>query len=263
MKQLFSLILFVCALCGRAQENYQLLGHLPYPTQCFTTDNSGNVYVNAKNELIKFNREGKELYRYSNKSLGSSACPDATNMLRILMYYPEFTQAVFLDNTLSLSGEPVAFDKLGYTSVSLTCTSHNNGMWIFDASNSALYQLSANYEVLHQNTNLNAVLNTNLDPKEMAEYDNRLLLNNPGTGILVFDIYGTYYRTFGGPGIEHFQAFGDWLYFLKNGKMSAVNMVTTEEKEFRAPVQGITAFRIELNTLVVQSSDGISIYSSK
>lgn len=245
-----------------AQDPFKLLATLPYANNSFTTDNQCNVYVCDKNELIKFDSNGKEICRYSNRSYGNGMEVDASNMLRLLVFYPDFMQAVFLDNTLSSNGEPLSFDKLGYSSVSLACTSHNNGIWLFDTQNSAIYQLNSNYQLVQKNEQLNVLLNQKMLPTKMVEYNNQLFLNNPSYGILIFDAYGTYFKSIPEKGLTCFQPFGDWLYYLKDGKVEAVQLHTNEKKIFELPVSNMRSFRIELNSIVIQTDDGIRIYSN-
>jgi hypothetical protein len=59
-----------------------------------------------------------------NKNLGDISFVDASNMLRILVFYKDFLQVVFLDNTLSANGETVSFDKIGFQQAQLVCSSH-------------------------------------------------------------------------------------------------------------------------------------------
>ena len=40
------------------------------PIDFFETDQIGNIYQVYKDEIVKLNNKGVELYRYSNKSLG-------------------------------------------------------------------------------------------------------------------------------------------------------------------------------------------------
>ena len=104
----------------------------------FTTDNLGNIYLIHEDELIKYLPGGKLFARYSNLKLGSITSVDATNPLKILLYYRNFQQIVFLDNQLSQNSEPVSIEKLGYEQADLVCAGSNNSFWIYNKQNSEL-----------------------------------------------------------------------------------------------------------------------------
>jgi hypothetical protein len=245
-----------------SQSKYKLVTSIAVESRFFTTDNQGNMYVVTKNELIKFNKSGKELYKFSTKNFGSISYVDASNMMKILVYFKDFSQVLFLDNTLSANGEPVSFDKIGLQQVRLVSSSFNNGMWIYDQQNFELLQMNTSYEIIHKTGNLSSLLNTELQPDILLEKDNRVYLNNPSSGILIFDIYGTYFKTIPVKNAGQFQVIGDQVYFLRDNKLKAYNIKTTDESEFSAPLSDFTGFRLEVETLFLQTPSGISIFTA-
>lgn len=260
------IILFILLFSSTSvysQGNYTLVRTIEIESDFFTTDNQSNVYAVKANELTKYNKDGKLLYKYSNKNYGNINFVDASNMLRILIFYKDFLQVVFLDNTLSANGEAVSFDKIGFQQAQLVCASHNSSMWIYDQENFSLIRLDKNFEKIQQTSNLNGLLNDSLQPAALLEYDNRVYLNNPKTGIMIFDIYGTYYKTIPVKNSTQFQPIGDWVYYQVNKKVKAYNIKTTEEKEFEMPVQDFKNFRLEMDILMLQTAKSIVLYSDK
>ncbi|HEX8517923.1 MAG TPA: hypothetical protein VF868_17135 [Bacteroidia bacterium] len=262
MKQLL-IVFLLLSLTAVSQNKFQLLTAVETEADHFTTDNQCNFYVIKRDELIKYNKNGKLLYKYSNKNLGAISYVDASNMMRVLVYYKDFSQVVFLDNTLSANGEPLSFDRMGLQQVGVVCTSFNNGMWIYNQQNFSLMQLNTNYEMVQQTDNLSNLLNIPLAPERILEHDNRVYMNNPSTGILIFDIYGTYHKTIPVKNAKEFQVIGDWVYFMQGGKIKAYNIKTTEDTEFNVPATGFSAFRLEMKALFLLTSTGISIYTAE
>ncbi len=262
MKKLLSLLFFIPAFCF-AQSNFHLITTINIEANFFTTDNQANVYVVKENELTKFDKTGKLLYKYSNKNFGNISFIDASNMLKLLIFYKDFLQVVFLDNTLSLNGEPINLDKIGFQQAQLVCSSHNSGMWVYDQQNFELIRLDQTLERAQQTGNLRSLLNDSLQPNYLLEYDNKVYLNNPSSGILVFDIYGTYYKTIPVKNAKCFQPVGDWVYFISDKKVSAYNLKTTEEKQFEMPLSEFKNFRIEMQVLMVQAAKSVNLYSAE
>jgi hypothetical protein len=262
MKNIFYILILI-SFTGFSQNKFDRITVIEAEADFFTTDNQSNIYIVKGDEIIKFDKTGKQLYKYSNKNYGKISMVDASNMLKILVFYKEFSQILFLDNTLSLNGEPISFDKIGFQQAQLVCASHNNGMWIYDQQNFSLVQLSPAYEKLQQTGNLNNLLNIDLQPVSMIEHDNKVYLNNPSTGIMIFDIYGTYYKTIPVKNAEKFQPIGDWIYYLQGKDVKAYNIKTTEEKQFDMPVPDFLNFRLELGYLFIQTAKNISVYTSE
>lgn len=258
---IISLLLF--SNLSIAQHNYTQVATIPIQADFFTTDKQGNIYVVKANELSKYNKSGKLLYKYSNKNLGNIDFVDASNMLRLLLFYKNFTQAVFLDNTLTLSGDPVSLDKIGFQQAQLMCTSYNNGMWLYNQQNLELVRLTQAFSKTQETGNLSILLNTTLQPTVLIEYDNNVFLNNPATGILLFDIYGTYYKTLPIKNVQFIQPLGNLVYYKNNNKIQAYNIKTTEESAFEVPLADFLTFRLELNELVLQTAENIIIYTAQ
>jgi hypothetical protein len=262
MKNILILFLFITTSCF-SQSKYTLVKTIEVTSDFFTTDNQSNIYTVKGNELTKYDKTGKQLYKYSNKNLSNITSVDASNMLKILVFYKDFLQVVFLDNTLSQNGEPVSLDKLGLQQTQLVCSSHNSGMWMYDQQNFALIRLDQDLQKSQQVNNLTAIVHDTLQPNLLVEYNNNVYMNNPYKGIMIFDVYGTYYKTIPVQNVSQFQPIGDWVYYLVDKNVKAYHVKTTEEKEFEMPLTEFQNFRLEMGVLVLRTATSISIFSEK
>ena len=260
MKYSIVSFLLLIAINSSSQSSYKEIARIKTNANYFTSDNQANIYLAYGNELYKYNKFGLLLYKYSTKKQGSISFVDASNLLRILLFYKDFLLVEFLDNTLSLSSDAINFEQLGYYQTQQVCTSNNSGTWVFDTQNFELIRLSKNLEITNRSGNLNVLLNVNLMPTYCIENDNRVYLYNPASGILVFDIYGTYFKTIAFTDIQSFQVVSDWVYILKNNKLTAYNVLTGEEKKFDLPVSQLKKFRIENNYLLIQTNEELIVY---
>ncbi len=263
MKSKLNIILFLLiSATAWGQSKFNLITTINVDCDFFTTDNQSNIYTVKANELTKYDKTGKELYKYSNKNFGNISFVDASNMLKILVFYKDFLQVDLLDNTLSLNGE-ISLEQIGFLQGQLVCSSNNSSMWIYDQQNFELVRIDQNMLQTQKTGNLNASLYIDLQPNSLLEYNNRVYLNNPTSGILVFDVYGTYYKTIPVKNVTLFQPIGDWVYYVTNKKINAYNLITTEEKQFETPLSDFLDFRLELNSLILQTSKSILVYNAK
>lgn len=227
-KKIYSLliILCLCSFIGRDEPK-----HLTIKTKLdfFTADNIGNVYTVKEDELIKFLPGGKLFARYSNLKLGAISSVDATNPLKLVLYYRDFQQIVFLDNQLSVNSEVVSLEKLGYEQADLVCASANNSFWIYNKQNSELVRFDENSKKISATGNLKQVLQSNLSPNFLMEHNGYLFLNCPETGIYVFDIFGAFSKVISLKNLRQFQVNETIIYYQKDSSFCSYNYKLFDE----------------------------------
>lgn len=195
----------------------------------FTTDNIGNIYTIKEDELLKYLPSGKFFERYSNLQLGNITSVDASNPLKILVYYRDFQQVVFLDNQLSLNSDVVSLQNLGYEQTELVCASANNSFWIFNKQNNELIRFNESSKKVAATGNLKQVLQSNLNPNYLTENNGYVFLNCPETGIYVFDIFGTFSKIISLKNLKNFQIAESIIYFTKDSSLCSYNYKTFED----------------------------------
>ncbi|MDP1799706.1 MAG: hypothetical protein Q8L81_00030 [Bacteroidota bacterium] len=195
----------------------------------FATDNLGNLYTVKENELIKYLLSGKLFARYSNLKLGNISTVDATNPLKLLLYYRDFQQIIFLDNQLTNNSEPISLEKLGYEQTDLVCASANNSFWIYNKQNNELVRFNEASKQIAATGNLKQVLQAELKPNFMIEHNGFLFLNSPETGIFVFDIFGTFNKIISLKNLKRFDVSDEIIYFQKDSLFCSYNYRLFEE----------------------------------
>ena len=85
-------------------SSFTLSLSLPQDIVDFTVDNLGNMYVlNSDNQLKKLGPRGDSLAVFNDvRRYGKITRIDATNPLKILVYYREFTTVIELDRFLNI-----------------------------------------------------------------------------------------------------------------------------------------------------------------
>src|SRR4051812_1226942 len=109
MKLRIYILLAVLSLAGRAWasgDSLSVIRAIPMQSRMMTVDELGNVYVVRKdNSLVKFTEAGDSSTFYRSVLNGEIGGVDATNPLRVVVYYPAYSKVVLLDRMLAPKSE--------------------------------------------------------------------------------------------------------------------------------------------------------------
>jgi hypothetical protein len=227
--RVFIFLALLCFSFAFTKQEQPLKRVLKTKLNYFTTDNIGNIYTVKEDELIKYISSGKLFARYSNLKLGSITTVDATNPLKLLLYYRDFQQLVFLDNQLTTNSEPISLEALGYEQTDLVCAGANNSFWIFNKQNNDLIRFNENSKKVAFTGNLKQILKADIKPNFMREHNGYLFLNSPETGIYVFDIFGTFSRVISLKNLKQFEVNEDIIYYQKDSLYCSYNYKLFED----------------------------------
>ena len=186
--------------------------------QFFTSDQIQNLYlVNDKNEVVKYNAQGIEAFRYNNNTLGELALIDAFDPFNLLLYYPEYMTIVILDRTLN-EMHRVNLSDLGYFDVQSIGMASDNNIWIYDELNYALVKIDKDGKALIKSDPLNLILPRTPDIHRINENEQKVYLNDPSLGLLVFDVFGSFEKTIDIKGLNTFQIISPHLIYPENNQ---------------------------------------------
>src|SRR5438105_2852509 len=233
MRLSFLSILFFISTAFSEQE-YRLINSIPFINAKFTTDNLGNAYVIMENQLLQFDSLGKPKATYAERNAGQLHSIDATNPLKPLLFYPDFAQLQILDSKLALQSS-IYLRNFNIIQPVAVCQSNQGGYWIFDLQDYQLKKIDLNLQLKFESGNVMQTLGYSPVPNFLLEWDNNIYLNNPKTGILVFDQYSNYIKTIPITELKSFQIIGNDLLFVKDNKMMKHNLKTLQENEVLLP----------------------------
>jgi hypothetical protein len=257
MRALFILILLIvghAGCCGQWTEKYRIETSSDY----IAFDNLLNLYVVDGSEIAKYNSDGDFQFRFSDKQLGEITTVDVTYPLRPLLLYSDLNYLILLDNTLSNNRDKINLFNLNIGLATQACSSVQNHFWFYDAMNFALIRVNEKFKEVSKSGNLAQVLQIELQPTNMREFSNKLYMNNPETGILVFDIYGTYIKTIPIKGLDNFQVFENKIVYLEDNHLVMYHTLRYEEKREKLPVEALSA-HLQKNRLAIRQKDGVVI----
>ena len=202
-------------------------------------DNLGNIYLINEHEIKKYKPNGTYFGTFSTKSFGEIGSVDVSNPLKILLFFNSTSTLQFLDNMHGKSFSEIALNIPTLTS-NLAATSYNSGYWIYNSSNFELSRFDANNNPTNTVANTHLILNEKIHPNFMIERDNSLYLNDPESGIFVFDIYGTFYKKIPIKGLTKFNVKEGSINYFKNNYLiqysfSTLSLDSIEIKGSQSP----------------------------
>ncbi|MFH0894235.1 MAG: hypothetical protein V2A54_07355 [Bacteroidota bacterium] len=260
---LFAVLMFVCTSLIAQNDILKIKQTATVkasPTAHITSDNIGNLYVYDGSTIHKYDLAGALLYTYSETRYGEIAFVDASQPLKILVFFRDFSKLILLDNTMSIISPVSDLNAKGWDQVTLVCNGRNNEFVFYDEKNFELVKTDLNLKSLSSSGNLTAILGISLKPDFLLAYDNFILLNNPSNGILVFDEYGSYLKTIQCKDCAPIQAKDEKLFTVKKGILKTIGLKTNSVSEQAFPTQyeGVTI--VYGNYFFVHDNDCIKIY---
>ncbi len=223
-------------------------------------DNLENVYVINDNEIFKYKPDGKLFNRYSNKALGKVTLIDVSNPLKILLFYKDFSRIVYLDNTLTENGSTIFLDENDLELATLACASYDNGLWVYTTQNFRLVRFSQDLNITVDSKNINNFVNYGIQPNYLIEREGQVYMNDSTLGVVVFDIFGTYYKTVPIKGLDKIEVANKKIFYLKDDKLGVYDMKTFEEFEIPLPSGKVGDFYINENKLYVLNEGKLEVY---
>ncbi len=193
----------------------------------FNADKLGQSYiVNDVEELIKYDANGVRLFTYFDRTFGEISYIDVTNPFQIAVFYEDFQTIVWLDRTLNPISS-VNLSKFGFFQINVFSVSSDNHLWIYDNATFQIKKINSQGEVIVESLQLNNQI-PNLNPISIVERNNRIYLNNPKTGILVFDNFGQFTQTLPILNLTDFQLINNQIFYQKDNKLHRFQLQTLQ-----------------------------------
>ncbi|MCH7535047.1 MAG: hypothetical protein IH948_04785 [Bacteroidetes bacterium] len=266
MKKLYKIFCFILiplANIGQEKVEYELLNQFDYKGNYVLVDNLGFYSVVGDYEFNRCQLDPPLEFQYSDKSLSSVTSIDLTNPLKILVFYKDLSKIVLVDNTLSRYSNDIYLDDYDLGQCILVCTSFNNGIWLYDQLTFQLVRLDQNLKNVTETSNIVQLIGHDIAPNFMIEDSDWLYINDPENGILVFDIYGSYFKTIPIKGLSTFQIKDHNIIYMMEQKLYMYHQKTLETTEIKLPDVDFKSLQIAGNKLFLLGEKSLSIYSLK
>lgn len=236
-----AIFFLICSLSVNAQENdgFSLKRKIPLETQSFKIDLFGNIYFTKGNTLVKYNPETDEKIEYTNTFLGEISSYDISNPLKILLFYQDYNQLVFLDNQLSEIRSPVRIDDLGISYSTGICTSHQGGFWIINTRKAKLQRYDENL-IKQQETRFHDFLTSEKDIWMVEKH--KMLYCYLSGQLYSFDVFGNLNRRYPLKNVNNIQITNKNIYYFYEHSLYRYNLENNKEERLNLPSRGEWSF---------------------
>lgn len=245
------ILLLSCFFVSFRINAQQLIKSIPVDNaRSIFTDESGNVYlVKEDNGLCRFNQNGDSTGDFRSIQNGELQWIDATNPLRILLYYPAFSKVILLDRMLTIKNE-LSLKKLNLYNPPAVGMSADGKIWVYDFVNARLKKIDDQLNITQTGNDMRQESQTVPHPSALLEKDSRVYLCDSVNGIYTFDRFAGYINTLEIKGVKELQAFGPQLIYRIQDTLHAYDLKTLSLKSMLLPKdKDFIQARIERNRI--------------
>lgn len=228
----------------------------------FKTNSMGNIFLIKDYSILQYNFEGKKIQTYSNSEFGKITSIDVSNPFRILVFYKDFNQLIFLDNKLSEISDHISLDNLGITEANAVCSSETGGFWVFNTNTFQLEKYNKNLNLLQSGTKMQSVIDRSLTPDFIDETGNNIYLGFKEKGIYLFDIYGAFIKFIPVKYKSGVKIINENIFYSSDS-IYRYNTKNFETKTIDVSFNSNNSFSIEKNRLFIGNNNVITYFKNK
>jgi hypothetical protein len=187
------LLLYSNNTIAQATQKYKLIKTIANPIADFAVDNLGNVFlINKRQQVKKLNANYDSVGNYNDlRKYGKLYSIDASNPLRVVLFFKEFATIVLLDRFLN-TRNIINLRKQNILQCSAVAQSYDNQLWVFDELEFKLKKIDENGKQLLETPDLRILLTNPQKPDHIEDYNKYLYLYDSAKGLSIFDYYGAF-----------------------------------------------------------------------
>ncbi|HWK05434.1 MAG TPA: hypothetical protein VNS58_17465 [Puia sp.] len=230
----------------------------------FTVDNLGNIYVlNLDNQLKKLSPNGDSLAVFNDvRRYGKIWSVDATNPLKLLVYYREFTMIIELDRFLNIINT-IDLRRLDILQAKAVSLAYDNNVWVYDELDAKLKRIGDDGSLIDQTTDFRQLFDSTPDPAVIRDQGGLVYLYDPAKGVYAFDHYGGLKTHIALPGWQDFNVIDKSILGREGPRFFRYQLGTLDMQETPIPLtyQGATKIWITPISIYVLKKTGLEVYT--
>ena len=267
MKKLFTILPFLFLFCVNswAQKDSccTFVAAIRGDVVDFAVDNLDNVYVlNSSDQLKKYNAKGDSVAVFNNvKKFGKVSAIDASNPLKILLYYKDFSTIVTLDRLMNQQNV-IDLRKQNIFQPSVVALSYDNNIWLFDEGTSKLKKIDDNGKLLLETSDFRQLFDESPNLKTMNDQEGLIYLYDPQQAVFVFDYYGALKNKILVKNWNNFKVVEKFIYGTNNDTLHRYNINSFIYNDYKIDaIKNSIKINFTASRLYALKKDELKIYS--
>jgi hypothetical protein len=230
----------------------------------FTVDNLDNIYIlSSHNQLKKLNANGDSVAVFNDvKKFGQVTFIDASNPLKVLLYYKDFATVVILDRFLNIRNT-IDLRKQNIFQAKAISQSYDNKIWVYDELENKLKKIDEDGKLLQETPDFRLLLGQALSQLKIFDENKYVYLYDSIQGVYVFDYYGALKNNIMISRWQNFKVSGKYIFGSRADTLYRYEINTFLYDEWKMPEQIFRSkeFNFTSARLYALKKDGIEIYS--
>ena len=195
-----------------------------------TVDRVGELYIETKSgQIQKFDITGKLLSVYKNRPTPTLFEPRDGS--RLFAYFKDDRRIDYMNPSFEAT-TTYKIDSAFVIEPWLVCSSGDHNIWILDAADRTLRKIEPRTSSLLVDVKLPGIVSADFTSiVALREYQGFVFLLDKQKGIHIFNGMGKLIKTISAPQLEYFNFLGEELYYPVAGKLTFLNLFSTETRE--------------------------------
>ena len=255
------LIALLCAaqvVYGQVKTDSLVIAGISYASR----DARGALYIGTQSgDVIKVRENLQTDILFSPPRPANVALLDASNSLRIFVFYDDLQEFIYLDRFLT---ETARYSLEGFTTfANLATPSLDNNIWIFDQQQFLISKFNPLTRAITLSIPLERSLPAgNYKIESMVEYQNQLFLADSNKGILIFDNLGNYIDLLPISQLQHMSFYKNSLVASIPDGLMIIDIYTGQQKHIRLSVSPEMSFKNNNGYTIVRNNT-IHVFKEK
>jgi hypothetical protein len=265
-------ILIALILCmvkpfyGTAQKTpaFTLLRAIQGDIVDFTVDNLDNIYIiNSTGQVKKLNPNGDSVAVYNDvKKYGKVTLIDASNPMKLLIYYQDYSTIVTLDRILNVRGT-IDLRKHNILRVRTIGLAYDNNIWIYDEVENKLKKIDDDGRVNSETSDFRLLFNDPPSPQRIFDHDGFVYLYDTIRGLFVFDYYGSLKNKIPIRGWNNVKILNKYVFGTKKDSLQRyeINTFMTREQNLPETLNAVFSINFTNKRLYALRNNALEIYT--
>ena len=250
-------------LHAQADVNFRLLKTIKGEFAAFTVDNLDNIYLlDTRNQLKKISANDDSIAVYNDvKRYGHATLIDASNPLKVLLYYRDFATVVVLDRYLNVR-TTIDLRKQNIFQVRAIGQSYDNNIWLYDELDNKLKKITDEGKLLQETPDFRLLLGKAITPVKLFDENKYVYVYDTMQGIYVFDYFGALKNNILIQGWQNVKVTGNFIFGSHADTLYRYDIKSFMYDEWKMPsaILNSKAFNFTTTRMYALKGDGVEVY---